>query len=194
MYKEETGTAAYPFGPEMVYEAAASYVLTEETLYAVLHLPLLGEAFIYYVQEDFLLILMSGPSPIFLRAKDEAYLAVTEDDRYYLLLTEKELASCHVLGATQVCAGEVLRTRSTDGCLPALYHGEDGAVRQHCQEVSVQVPWVLSGGGGLPSAALLVNFRAPFVCDAMCKRHQATVGLAAWSILLSAGTEMQHRS
>ena len=109
--------AAFPFGPEMVYEAAASYVSTEETLYAVLHLPLLSEAFIYYVQQDFPLILPSGP--IFLRSKDEAYLPVTEDNRYYLLLTVQELASCHVLGATRVCAGAVLWTRWTDGCLPA---------------------------------------------------------------------------
>ena len=62
MYQEETGVAAFPFGPEMVYEAAASYVVTEETLYAVLHLPLLGEAFVYYVQQDFPLILPSGPN------------------------------------------------------------------------------------------------------------------------------------
>ncbi len=47
MYKEETATASFPFRPEMVYEAAASYMVTEETLYAVLYLPLLGEAFIY---------------------------------------------------------------------------------------------------------------------------------------------------
>ena len=148
MYQEETGAATFPFGPEMVYEAAASYVVTEETLYAVLHLPLLGEAFVYYVQQDFPLILPSGP--VFLRPKEEAYLAVTEDDRYYLVLTEEELASCHVLGATRVCAGAVLRTRWTDGCLPALYRGEDVAVRRHCLEVPVQVPWVLSGGGGDP--------------------------------------------
>ncbi len=148
MYHEETGTAVFPFSSEMVYEAVASYMSTEETFYAVLHLPLLGEAFIYYVQQDFPLILPSGP--IFLRAKDEAYLAVTEDDRYYLLLTEQELASCHVLGATRVCAGAVLWTRWMDGCLPALYRGENGAVRQHCQKVAVQVPWVLAGGGGDP--------------------------------------------
>ncbi len=37
MYQEETGKAAFPFGPEMVNEAAASYVVTEKTLYAVLH-------------------------------------------------------------------------------------------------------------------------------------------------------------
>ncbi len=77
-YQGETGKAAFPFCPEMVYEAAASYVVTEEMLYTVLHLPLLGKAFIYYVQQDFL------------------------------------------------------------------------AVRQHCQEVPVQVPWVLSGKGGDP--------------------------------------------
>ena len=29
MYQEDTGTAAFPFGPEMVYEAAAPYVVTE---------------------------------------------------------------------------------------------------------------------------------------------------------------------
>ncbi len=64
-------------------------------LYAVLHLPLLGEALIYYVQheQDFLLLLPL--SPIFLRPKEEAYLEVTEDDRYYLVLTEEELALCH---------------------------------------------------------------------------------------------------
>ncbi len=45
MYQEETGTSAFPFGQEMVYEAAALYVLTEEMLYAVLHLPLLGRGF-----------------------------------------------------------------------------------------------------------------------------------------------------
>ncbi len=45
----------------MVYEAAASYVVTEETLYAVLHLHLFGEAFVYYVQQDFPLVLPSGP-------------------------------------------------------------------------------------------------------------------------------------
>ncbi len=100
------------------------------------------------MQQDFPLVLLSGP--IFLRAKEEAYLAVTEDDRYYLVLTEEELASCHVLGATRLCAGAVLRTRWTDSCLPALYRGEDVAVRRHCQEVPVQVPWVLSGGGGDP--------------------------------------------
>ena len=27
MYQEETGTSSFPFGPEMVYEAAASYEL-----------------------------------------------------------------------------------------------------------------------------------------------------------------------
>ncbi len=90
MYQGKTGKAAFPFGPEMVYEAAASYVVTEETLYAVLHLPFLGKAFIYYVQQDVPFVLPSGP--IFLRAKEEAYLAVTEDDRYYLVLTEEELA------------------------------------------------------------------------------------------------------
>ncbi len=63
----------------MVYEAAASYVVTEETLYAVLHLTLLGEAFVYFVQQDFPLILLSGS--LFLQPKEEAYLAVTEDDR-----------------------------------------------------------------------------------------------------------------
>ncbi len=125
MYKEETGT--FPFSPEMVYEAAASYVVTEETLYAVLHLPLLGEAFIHYMQQDFPLILPSGP--VFFQPKEEAYLALTEDDRYYLVLTEEELASCHVLGATRVYTGAVLRTRWMDGCLPALYRGEDVAVR-----------------------------------------------------------------
>ncbi len=70
-------------------------------------------------KQDFPLILPS--SPIFLRAKEEAYLAVTEDDCYYLVLMEEELALCHVLGATRVCAGAVLRTQLTDGCLPALY-------------------------------------------------------------------------
>ncbi len=108
MYQEEIGKATFPFGPEMVYEAVASYVVTEETLYSVLILPLLGEAFIYYVQLDFPLVLPSGP--IFLCAKEEAYLAVTQDDRYYLVLSEEEMASCHVLGATRVCAGAVLRT------------------------------------------------------------------------------------
>ncbi len=47
-------------GPEMVDEAATLYVMTEETLYAVLHLPLLGEAFVYYMQKDFPFILPSG--------------------------------------------------------------------------------------------------------------------------------------
>ncbi len=147
-YKEETGTASFPFGPEMVYEAAASYVVTKDTLYAVLHLPLLGEAFVYYVQQDFPLILLSGP--VFLWPKEEAYLAVTEDDHYHLVLTKEELASCQVLGATRVCANAVLRTQLTDGCLPALFRGEDVAVRRHCQEVPVQVPCGLSGGGGDP--------------------------------------------
>ena len=32
MYQEETGTATFPFSPEMVYEAAASYAMTEETI------------------------------------------------------------------------------------------------------------------------------------------------------------------
>ncbi len=99
-------------------------------------------------KEDFPLILPSGP--VFLRPKEEAYLAVTADNRYYLMLMEEELASCHVLGATRVCSGVVLRTQWTDGCLPALYRGEDVEVRRHCQEVPVQVPWVLSGGGGDP--------------------------------------------
>ncbi len=75
---------------------------------------------------------------------------MTEDNRYYLVLTEEELALCHVLGATCVCAGAVLRTRWTDDCLSALYRGEEVAVRRHCREVPVQVPWVLSGGGGDP--------------------------------------------
>ena len=89
----------FPFGPEMVYEAVALYVLTEKMLYAVLHLLFLGEAFVYYVQKDFPLIVLSGL--IFLRAKDKAYLAaVAEDDWYYLLLTGQELALCHLLGAT----------------------------------------------------------------------------------------------
>ena len=88
---------------------------------------------------------------MFLRPKEEAYLAVKEDDRYYLVLTEEELALCHVLGATCVCAGAILRTRLMDGCLPALYRGDDVAVRRHCLEVPVQVPLVLSGGGGDPS-------------------------------------------
>ncbi len=44
----------------MVDEAATLYVMTEETLYAVLHLPLLGEAFVYYMQKDFPFILPSG--------------------------------------------------------------------------------------------------------------------------------------
>ena len=38
MNQEETGMASFPFGTEMVYEAEASHVVTEETLYAVLHL------------------------------------------------------------------------------------------------------------------------------------------------------------
>ena len=53
MYQEETGTAAFSFGPEMVYEAAALYVVTEETLHAVLHLPLLGKGYVYNVQAGF---------------------------------------------------------------------------------------------------------------------------------------------
>ena len=44
MYEEEPGLPTFPFGPEMVYEAAAAYMVTEETLYAVLHLLLLGKA------------------------------------------------------------------------------------------------------------------------------------------------------
>ncbi len=44
----------------MVDEAAALYVMTEEMLYSVMHLPLLGEAFVYYVQKDFPFILRSG--------------------------------------------------------------------------------------------------------------------------------------
>ncbi len=112
MYQEETGTAVFPFGPEMVYEAAASYVVTAEMPYAVLHLPLLGEAYVYYVQQDFPLILPSGP--VLVRPKEEVYLGLTEDDCYYLVLTEKELASCHVLGDTRVCVGAVLRTRWLD--------------------------------------------------------------------------------
>ena len=89
---------------------------------------------------------------------------VMEDDRYYLVLTEEELASCHVLGATRVFAGAVLRTRWTDGCLPALDRGEDVAVRQHCKEVPVQVPWVLSGGGGdLPQHCLWTAERLSYV-------------------------------
>ena len=114
----------------------------------MLHLPLLGEAFVYYVQQDFHLLLQSGP--IFLCPKEEGYLVVTEDDRYYLVLTEEELALYHMLGATRVFAGTVLRMRWMDGCLPALYRGEDVAVRQHCQEVPVQVPWVLAGWGEDP--------------------------------------------
>ena len=90
------------------------------------------------MQRDFQLNLPSGP--VFLRPKEEANLAVTEDDHYYLVLTEEDLASCHVLGATRVCSGAVLRTRWTDGCLSAMYRGEDVAVRRHCQEVPVQVP------------------------------------------------------
>ncbi len=80
------------------------------------------------MQQDFHLVLPLGP--IFLRTKEEAYLAVMEDDRFYLSLTEEELASCHVLGATSVCAGAVLRICWTDGCFPALYRGEDVAVRR----------------------------------------------------------------
>ncbi len=30
MYQEETETAVFPFGPEMVYKAAASYVMTQQ--------------------------------------------------------------------------------------------------------------------------------------------------------------------
>ncbi len=80
-------------------------MVTEETLYAVLHLPLLGDSFVYYVQQDFPLLLPSGP--IFLRPK-EAYLAVMENDRYYHVLTEEELALCHVLDAIRVCTGALL--------------------------------------------------------------------------------------
>ncbi len=36
-----------------------------------------------------------------------AYQAVTEDDHYYLVLTEEELASCHMQGASRVFAGTV---------------------------------------------------------------------------------------
>ena len=71
------------------------------------------------MQQDFPLILPPG----------QAYLVVTDDNQYYLVLTVEELASCYVLGATRVCAGAVLRTRWTDGCLPVLYQGEDVAVR-----------------------------------------------------------------
>ena len=105
---------------------------------------------------------------MFLRPKEEAYLAVKEDDRYYLVLTEEELALCHVLGATCVCAGAVLRTRLMDGCLPALYRGDDVAVRRHCLEVPVRAGslgpfWWRRG----PFAAPLVDCRAPFVYLAM---------------------------
>ncbi len=58
------------------------------------HFPLLGDTLVYYVQQEFPLILPSDP--VFLRPKEEAYLAVTEADHYYLVLTEEELASCHV--------------------------------------------------------------------------------------------------
>ena len=50
-------------------------MVTEETFYAKLQLLLLGQAFVYYVQQDFPLILPSGP--IFLQAKEEANLVVT---------------------------------------------------------------------------------------------------------------------
>ncbi len=58
----------------------------------------------------------------------------------------------------------------------------------------MQVPWVLAGGGGGPSAAPLVDCGAPFIRDAMRQWHKAAVGLAAWGALLSAGSEMQHHS
>ncbi len=49
--------------------------------------------------------MLSGP--VFLRPKEMAYQAVTEDDHYYLVLTEEELASCHMQGASRVFAGTV---------------------------------------------------------------------------------------
>ncbi len=55
---QETGVVTFPFGREMVYEPATSYMVTEETLCAVMHLLLLGEAYVYYVQQDFCLILL----------------------------------------------------------------------------------------------------------------------------------------
>ena len=75
------GGDGFPFGPEIVYKATNSYVVMEEMLYTVLHLPLLSEAFVYYVQQDFSLI--SPSCPLFLQAKKEVYLAVTADDWYY---------------------------------------------------------------------------------------------------------------
>ncbi len=146
-------------------------MVTEEMLYEVLHLPLLGKAFVYYMQQDYPPLLL--PCPIFLRPKEEAYLVVTEDNRYQLVLTEEELASCHVLGATRVFAGTVLRTRWMDGCLPALYRGEDVAVCRHCQEVHVQGPWVHSGGGeDPPHHRLWTSERLSYVVQCVnCTKH-----------------------
>ncbi len=147
MYQEETGTTAFPFGPEMVYKATASYVETEETLYAVLHLPLLGKALIYYVQPDIPLILPSG----LVSMHQGGGIPGGDGGRLVLPLAGRggvgfvPRARCH----------PSLHWRSPedvldDGCLPGLYRGEDGAVCQYCQEVSVKVPWVLAGGGGDP--------------------------------------------
>ena len=44
MYHEETGAGTLLFGHEMAYETATLYMVTEEMLYVVLHLPLLDQA------------------------------------------------------------------------------------------------------------------------------------------------------
>lgn len=52
---------------------------------------LLGKAFVHNIHHDFPLILPTGP--VLLRVKEKAYLVVTEDDWYYLVLTEENFVS-----------------------------------------------------------------------------------------------------
>ena len=104
-----------------------------------------------------------------------------EDDRYYLVLMEEELALCHVLGATRVCAGAV---RWMDGWLPT-----SAVPRRGCGSLSK-----LPGGASAdplgpfwwrrgPSAAPFVDCRASFIRSTMCQWYQAPAGLVTRSAL-----------
>ena len=89
----------------MVYEAAASYVVTEETLYAVLHLPLLREAFVCYVQQEFPLMLPFSRALLLLLSSTVVIATVGSSQPCELIFSPFDSTFCYAGVYTAVCSG-----------------------------------------------------------------------------------------
>ncbi len=86
----------------MVFEAAASYVVKEEKLYAVLHL---REAFVCYVQQEFPLMLPFSRALLLLLSSTVVIATVGSSQPCELIFSPFDSTFCYAGVYTAVCSG-----------------------------------------------------------------------------------------